>query len=53
MLLDHIREKLNKSYSISEVLCEYLKLNHDINLNEGEVGFIALHIDRLMTNSNR
>ena len=52
MLLDHIREKLNKSYSISEVLCEYLKLNHDINLNEGEVGFIALHIDRLMTNSN-
>ena len=52
-LLDHIKEKLYKSYSISEVLCKYLKLNHNINLNEGEVGFIALHIDRLMTNYNR
>ena len=51
MLLDNIKEKLKNSYKISEMLCNYLKINYDVELNEGEVGFIALHIDRLMTNS--
>lgn len=49
MLLDHIKEKLKNSYTISKMLCEYLKSNYQIELNEGEMGFIALHIDRLMT----
>jgi transcriptional antiterminator len=51
MLLDNIKEKLKNSYKISEMLCNYLKINYDIALNEGEIGFIALHIDRLMANS--
>ena len=49
MLLDHIREKLNKSYSISEILCDYLNKNYDIKLSENEIGFITLHIDRLIS----
>ncbi|MEG2983675.1 MAG: PRD domain-containing protein [Peptostreptococcaceae bacterium] len=53
MLLDHIKEKLKNSYKISELLCKYLKLNYYIELNEGEMGFIALHIDRLMTKTEK
>ncbi|MEF9991591.1 MAG: PRD domain-containing protein [Peptostreptococcaceae bacterium] len=53
MLLDHIKEKLKNSYKISELLCQYLKLNYYIELNEGEMGFIALHIDRLMTKTEK
>ena len=49
MLLEHIKEKLSNSFNISKLLCEYLNINHNIELNEGEMGFIALHIDRLMT----
>lgn len=49
MLLEHIKEKLSNSFNISKLLCEYLNTNHNIELNEGEMGFIALHIDRLMT----
>lgn len=48
MLIDHIKEKLNRSYEISSMLSNYLKYNYDINLNDDEVGFITLHIDRLL-----
>ena len=49
MLLDNIKEKLKKSYSISEILCDYLNKNYDIKLSENEIGFITLHIDRLIS----
>lgn len=48
MLLDNIKEKLNKSYQISEMLCNYLNENYDIKLSENEIGFITLHVDRLV-----
>lgn len=53
MLLDHIKEKLQKSYNISKILCDYLYDNHLIVLNDNEIGFIALHIDRLMSNTKK
>ena len=48
MLLENIKEKLSNSYKISEMLCNYLNENYSINLNENEIGFIALHIARLI-----
>jgi transcriptional antiterminator len=53
MLLDHIKEKLNSSYNISEALCNYLNRNYDIKLSENEIGFITLHIDRLITKTKK
>ncbi|WP_373599549.1 PRD domain-containing protein [Paraclostridium bifermentans] len=53
MLLDHIKEKLQKSYNISKMLCDYLYDNHSIALNDSEIGFIALHIDRLMSKTKK
>lgn len=49
ILLDHIKEKLSKAYSISEMVGDYLMKNYDITLTEDELGFIALHIDRLLS----
>lgn len=53
MLLDHIKEKLNSSYNISEALCNYLNRNYNIKLSENEIGFITLHIDRLITKTKK
>ncbi|GAA0710152.1 PRD domain-containing protein [Paraclostridium ghonii] len=53
MLLDHIKEKLSSSYNISETLCNYLNINHNIKLSENEIGFITLHIDRLITKTKK
>lgn len=53
MLLDHIKEKLNSSYNISETLCNYLNRNYNIKLSENEIGFITLHIDRLITKTKK
>ena len=53
MLLDHIKEKLKNSYNISETLCNYLNENYDIKLSENEIGFITLHIDRLITKTKK
>ncbi|MGL4797736.1 MAG: BglG family transcription antiterminator [Paraclostridium sp.] len=53
MLIDHIKEKLNKSYKISCMLSNYLRFNYDIKLNEDEVGFVTLHIDRLLSQTNK
>lgn len=53
MLLDHIKEKLQKSYNISKMLCDYLYDNHSIALNDSEIGFITLHIDRLMSKTKK
>lgn len=53
MLIDHIKEKLNKSYKISSMLSDYLRFNYNINLNEDEVGFVTLHIDRLLSQTNK
>lgn len=53
MLLDHIKEKLKNSYNISETLCNYLNRNHNIKLNENEIGFITLHVDRLITKTKK
>ncbi|MGL5711491.1 MAG: PRD domain-containing protein [Paraclostridium sp.] len=53
MLIEHIKEKLKKSYSISNMLSYYLSDNYEINLTDDEIGFIALHIDRLLTQTNQ
>ena len=49
ILIDHIKEKLSKAYGISEMVGEFLLKNYNIILTENELGFIALHIDRLLS----
>lgn len=50
-LLDNIKEKLPHSYNLAKLLGSYLFENYEINLTDEEIGFIALHIDRLVKNS--
>lgn len=50
-LLDNIKEKLPNSYNLGKLLGSYLLENYEINLTDEEIGFIALHIDRLLNNS--
>ncbi len=53
MLIEHIKEKLSKSYEISLMLSNYLRSNYEINLNEDEIGFVTLHIDRLLSQNKK
>ena len=48
---DNIKEKLPHSYNLAKLLGSYLFENYEINLTDEEIGFIALHIDRLVKNS--
>lgn len=50
-LLDNIKEKLPNSYNLGKLLGSYLLKSYEINLTDEEIGFIALHIDRLLNNS--
>lgn len=52
-LLDNIKEKLHSSYNLGKLLASYLLENYEINLTDEEIGFIALHIDRLLNNSKK
>lgn len=50
-LLDNIKEKLSKSYKSAKLLGIYLQEEYGINLIDEELGFIAIHIDRILNNS--
>ncbi|MDQ0254554.1 transcriptional antiterminator [Evansella vedderi] len=41
-----------KEYAMAEELVEWLKAELDINIPEGEIGFIALHIHSALSNRN-
>ena len=48
ILIEHIKEKLIKPFEISQLIGNYLSENYNLSLNENELVFIALHIDRLL-----
>ena len=50
-LLDNIKEKLSTSYNIAKSLGNFLFENYELDLTDEEIGFIALHIDRLLNNT--
>ncbi len=50
-LLDNIKEKLSSSYNMAKSLGSFLFKNYELDLTDEEIGFIALHIDRMVNNS--
>jgi transcriptional antiterminator len=49
ILLSDIKEKFNKSYSIALEVSQEIKNNFEIILPEDEIGYLAIHIEKLQT----
>ncbi|WP_105619148.1 PRD domain-containing protein [Vallitalea okinawensis] len=48
-LLDDIKVKLNEAYRIAEKVAKLIEEEKEITVSKDEVGFLALHIERLRT----
>ena len=48
--LEIISERIEREFGI-EIIATTPSVNYEINLTDEEIGFIALHIDRLVKNS--
>lgn len=49
VLLESIQNQLREAYQLAKNLERYVELKHNIKLSEDEVGFLALHLDRIIT----
>lgn len=52
VLLDSIKVKLKESYEISCRMAEYIKKEYGIEIPDGEKGYIALHIGKIVNSYN-
>ncbi|WP_257532113.1 PRD domain-containing protein [Irregularibacter muris] len=51
-LLESIKEQFEVSYRIAQKVGEYINEKKNIDVKEGEIGYLALHIERIRRSSN-
>jgi len=50
-LLSNIKEQFKEAYSLSQKIGEYIKEKKHINVTEDELGYLAIHIERIKETS--
>ena len=51
-LLENIKQQFHISYKIAKKIGEYINEQKHIGVKEGEIGYLALHIERIRQSSN-